>query len=258
MAKATPKPYFELPGIRLLAHRGLSQHRDDIDENSLNAFEEALNFGATHLESDVHSTKDGVAVLFHDQNLKRVAGIDKALADIEFEQLQKISLRHGSYVPTLEQALIQFPDAKFNLDIKSAAAALPAAKVINDTNSHNRVLVSSFSHKRRDMTLAALTAEVATSAAVSNFLSIFASSKIGLLPLAKSISAKLDAVQIPVSEGPLRFATPGFIRFLTRLELEVHFWTINDPEQMVRLVDMGATGIVTDRIDLVPAKLRKA
>jgi Glycerophosphoryl diester phosphodiesterase len=69
--------YFVEGEFCLLAHRGLSQHKDNLDENTLNAFEEALAYGATHLESDIQATKDGFAVLFHDSDLNRVAGIDK-------------------------------------------------------------------------------------------------------------------------------------------------------------------------------------
>lgn len=258
MTNSAPKPYFDIPGFHLLAHRGLSQHRNDIDENSLNAFEEALNFGATHIESDVHATKDGVAVLFHDNDLKRVAGVNKTISELTFEQLQAISLRHNSRVPSLEQALQSFPEARFNLDIKSMGSAIPAAKVINQTGSHQRVLVSSFNAGRRQAALQALEFEVATSAAVSDFLTIFGSSKLRLRALAQSVSQGLDAVQIPVARGLLKFANPRFVSFLRGLGLEVHFWTINDPDTMKRLFQMGATGVVTDRLDLVPKSLRKS
>lgn len=258
MTNSVSKPYFDVPGFHLLAHRGLSQHRDDIDENSLNAFEEALNFGATHIESDVHATKDGVAVLFHDDDLRRVAGIDSAISQISFEQLQSIALRHNSRVPSLEQALAHFPKARFNLDIKSAGAAIPAAQAINRAGAHERVLVSSFDTGRKQAAVRALNRPVATSASVSEFLGLFISSKLRLRPTAITLADRLDAVQIPVARGFVRFATPQFVYFLKGLDLEVHFWTINDPLMMQQLFDMGASGVVTDRMDLVPRSLRKS
>lgn len=258
MTNSELKPYFDVPGFHLLAHRGLSQHREDIDENSLNAFEEALNFGATHIESDVHATKDGVAVLFHDNDLNRVAGIDNAISQISFDQLQNISLRHNSHVPSLEQALALFPKARFNLDIKSLDAALPAAQEINRAGAYGRVLVSSFDTGRKQTAIQALNQPVVTSASVTEFLGLFASSKLRLKSAAITLAQRLDAVQIPVAHGFLKFASPQFVDFLRGLNLEVHFWTINDPLIMQQLLVMGATGVVTDRLDLVPQSLRKS
>ena len=97
--------YFDGVAPRFLAHRGLSQHLDEVDENSLLAFQHALANGATHIESDVHATKDGVAVLFHDSDLKRVAGIPVKISELRFEELREIRLRHGSVVPSLAEGL---------------------------------------------------------------------------------------------------------------------------------------------------------
>ena len=67
----------------------------------------------------------------------------------------------------------------------------------------------------------------------------------------KQISKNIDALQIPVSQGPIKLATKSFISLLRRNNLEVHFWTINDPQEAKKLIALGATGIVSDRIDLI-------
>jgi glycerophosphoryl diester phosphodiesterase len=71
----------------------------------------------------------------------------------------------------------------------------------------------------------------------------------------RSLTREIDAFQIPVSRGPVKLATRSFIRRAQRANNEVHFWTINDPDQMKRLLELGADGIVSDRVDLL-AKLK--
>jgi glycerophosphoryl diester phosphodiesterase len=66
----------------------------------------------------------------------------------------------------------------------------------------------------------------------------------------------LVAVQVPVRQSWLRFDSRSFIKAMHHAGLEVHFWTINDPAEMKRLVELGADGIVTDRTDLAVSALR--
>lgn len=244
--------YFEGTGVRWLAHRGLWQHRDGVSENSLEAFAEALSFGATHIESDVHATGDGHAVLFHDADLRRAAGVNRKIADLNLADLQSIELIGGGRVPTLAEALHQFSDARFNLDVKATGAVSATAAEINRTASHQRVLISSFSPRRRLATLAALTKPVATSADSVLVVQAWASYRSGSLRRFASLCADIDAIQMPTDRLGMRFDDSGFIAELNRMQVEAHFWTINDPAEMQRLLGLGASGIVTDRVDLAP------
>jgi len=244
--------YFEDVGVRWLAHRGLWQHRAGVSENSLEAFAEALSHGATHIESDVHATKDGQAVLFHDADLRRAAGIDQKIADLTLADLRGIELIGGGQVPTLSEALHQFPQARFNLDVKATGAVGATANDINRTASHQRVLVSSFSPRRRLATLSALAKPVATSADSVLVVQIWASYRSGSLRRFAALCAGIDAIQMPTDRVGIRFDDSGFITELNRMQVEAHFWTINEPAEMQRLLGLGARGIVTDRVDLAP------
>jgi len=243
------KPYFDTARPHLLAHRGLSQHQMGVDENSIAAFEQALLFGATHVESDVHATKDGVAVLFHDDDLERVAGLPLKISELSFSQLQEISLANGSKVPSLKSVLEHFPALRLNLDVKSQPGCAATAEAINEMQAFDRVLVSSFSKSRKLATLKLLDRPVATSAASSEVLGLW------LCHLALGIgfgwiAKNFDAIQIPRSFGPIRLDSKSFIQRARKHGLEVHFWTINDPIQASTLLAKGATGIVSDRVDL--------
>jgi glycerophosphoryl diester phosphodiesterase len=238
--------YFDPPLPRVLAHRGLSQHRSDIDENSLEAFLEAIAHGATHIESDVHATKDGVAVLFHDDDLKRVANLDVKISSLSFAELSSIKLLNGTSVPSLAQALEL--NVRLNLDIKSASAIGPTVAEIERFQAHDRVLVSSFSSLRRRAALSQISRPVATSASMREVILAWASHRLGGLGFSR-IVRDLDAFQVPPSQGPIKFATQGFIRRAKKHGVEVHFWTVNEPGQMRKLLELGADGIVSDRVD---------
>lgn len=243
--------YFNSELPRRFAHRGLSEHRDDIDENSLAAFEAALIAGATHIESDTHSTSDGHAVLFHDDSLDRVAGVAKGISELSLSDLKEIRLRNGSEIPTLHEVLGAFPELYLNLDIKSERAIEPTIRAIEQHQAHDRVLVSSFSERRRQQALALLTKPVATSASMTVVMKAWLSHQFAFGLGFERITRDIDAFQIPVGKGIVRLATKGFIQRAKRSNTEVHFWTINSPEQMTRLLELGADGIVTDRVDLL-------
>jgi glycerophosphoryl diester phosphodiesterase len=240
--------FFDSPYPRIFAHRGLSQHSENIDENSLEAFVSAIANGATHIESDVHATKDRVAVLFHDRTLERVAGIKKAISELTFAELSRITLVRGGSIPSLAQALEL--DVKFNLDIKTRRAIEPTVRVIEEYRAHQRVLVSSFSNSRRKRALKLLTEPVATSASVRQVLLAYLSSKLGGVGYA-SLVREIDAFQVPTGRGPIHFATERFIHLAQQHDVEVHFWTINDRSEKAKLLSIGADGIVTDRVDLL-------
>lgn len=249
--------YFDAPHPRRLAHRGLSQHVEGIDENSIAAIQAAIEAGATHVESDTHATKDGTAVLFHDEDLLRVAGIDSKISDIRIAQLRSIKLHNGSVIPTLGEVLASFPDLFLNLDIKSEQAISPTVKAIEDHRAHDRVLVSSFSDSRRRKALAMLSKPVATSASMRTVALAWASHTLFFGLGFRRITKTIDAFQIPPSRGPVKFASSSFIARAKAADNEVHFWTINDPAEMQRLMELGADGIVTDRVDIL-SKLKQS
>lgn len=243
------KHYFSPDKPRVFAHRGLAEPLG-LDENTIAAFQAALDHGATHLESDTQATKDGHAVLLHDSDLRRVAGIDALVSDLTLEQLRAIRLSNGASIPTLFDALTHFPTAFFNLDIKTKSAIDPTIQAIEDARAHNRVLVSSFSNPTRKSALKKFSQPVATSASASVALAAWASHTLFFGLGFRTIVAQIDALQVPVRLGIVDFSKSAFIKRVQRHNTEIHFWTVNDPTEMRRLINAGADGIVSDRVDL--------
>jgi glycerophosphoryl diester phosphodiesterase len=239
---------------QILAHRGLVS--EFVPENSLTAFADALAAGADIIETDIQSSNDGVAFIFHDSDLNRLAKINKNFSDCSSQEILEIDIGFGKRIPTLEQALLAFPPVQFNLDLKSDAAIGSTVAVIEKLQAHSQVLVSSFSERRRLKALRLLSKPVKTSAGTAKVLKLYFASLFGLKELFKSIARGSTAIQVPIRRGLIRFDSPGFISNCKNSNLEIHYWTINSPNVMKRLVDLGADGIVTDHCDLAITTLR--
>lgn len=249
--------FYPTSDVRIFAHRGLTVAADGslIDENTVPAFKRAIEVGADYIESDIQVTKDGVAILFHDDNLQRVAGIASPVGKLTLEEIKAIKLEHGGQIPTLAEALEALPQARFNLDFKSVSSIITGCRTIVEHGAQARVLVASFSDARGDAAEAKLPG-VARSAGANRTLRAILSHKIGAGILLGMALTNIDALQIPVNQGRMRLDSPRFIANVKKHGAEVHYWTINDPAEMKRLVAAGANGIVTDRADLAVAVLR--
>lgn len=244
--------YLSTEKPRIFAHRGFV--KSGKDENATSSFFTAISTGATHLETDVRVTKDLVPVLLHDATLLAAAGDERSLSEVNWHEIKDLRLKNGGKLLTLEDALIVFGTARFNIDIKENEAVGPTCDVIRKLKAQNRVLIASFSQARIDKATKLLKGRAVASAGSSRVLILKLLSLLGL-PLAR-FAKGLVAVQVPVAQQGLRFDTKQFIRAMHKAGLEVHFWTINDPAEMKRLVALGADGIVTDRTDLAVAALR--
>ncbi|KZE32608.1 glycerophosphodiester phosphodiesterase family protein [Microbacterium sp. T32] len=254
----TRHPYLSPEPPRVLAHRGLVTPADaalGVAENSFAAVAAAHAAGVAYVESDCHLTADGVVILFHDDDLSRVTGDPRRIADVRLPELEELMAERGGLL-TLAQALEAFPDTRFNLDVKAEAAAEPAGRLV--APHATRVLVTSFSDERRRAALAAARAagaavSPATSPGSRTVARLVAAHAVGLRGIVRRLLAGLDAVQIPERQGPVRVVTPGLVRAAHAAGVEVHVWTVNDPADMRRLLDLGVDGIVTDRADLALA-----
>ena len=238
--------YFSPSPPRILAHRGLAL---EAPENSLLAFLKALAVGATHLETDVHASLDGVAVIAHDPDLSRVAGRELRIDQLTMAELRRIDLGDGQTFASLAETLDAFPDAKFNIDIKTMDAAAPAAEAISAAAATDRVLVTSFDEKRRRAAVDLLPG-VASSASAALLVQALSGVRLGVSSLTRRALAGLSAVQVPEKMNGIRVVSARTVRAFHAAGVEVHVWTVNDPLDMARLLDLGVDGIVTDRADL--------
>lgn len=228
------RSYLDSALPHVLAHQGLAF---DVMPNTLEAFRASLDAGADFIETDAHGTKDGVAVLFHDDDINGIP-----LSSLLASELP-------SYIPQLHDALTAFPLTKFNIDIKHSSAAVPVAAEINEFSAQDRVLLTSFSAKRRKSTML-LAPGTASSPSVSEFAPALFAALLGQKWLVSFLLRSFDAIQIPARVLGINIVSPRLVKIYHAAGVMVHVWTINDPRQMSQLITAGVDGIVTDRTDL--------
>nr|WP_083812729.1 glycerophosphodiester phosphodiesterase [Arthrobacter sp. FB24] len=236
-----------------MAHRGFSP---DGLENSMAAFRAAVELGYRYLEMDVHTTADGVLLVFHDPSLDRVTDGQGRIARLPAGTVARARIGGVEPIPLFEEMVRAFPDVRLNLDVKDWNSVTGLAAAIERYGVHDQVLIASFSDRRRRAVVKQLSRPVAASAGmVSNALFTMLGP---VLPGAvmRRLLRGVHALQVPVSYGGIRVVTPAFVRRAHRHGLQVHVWTINDPAEMDRLLDLGVDGIVTDRADLLKQVLQ--
>ncbi|MFT4244989.1 MAG: glycerophosphodiester phosphodiesterase family protein [Micrococcaceae bacterium] len=244
-------PFFENNAPIGLAHRGfVGVAENKVSENSIRAFQNAVNLGYTYLETDVQGTKDGELVIFHDDDTKRMLGIEGVIKDFTMAEIAKLELSESDPIPTLVEVLETFPDQFFNIDIKTEEAIEPFVTVIEKLQCHDRICVASFADKRRKAVLSKLTKRTATSSGVTHVALFKAAS---YLPINRNWD--FDALNVPLTYKGKDFVTPRFVTKAKAANLPVYVWTVNDVAQMQKLLDMGVDGIFTDRADLLKEEL---
>ena len=237
---------------RLYAHRGASAERP---ENTLVAFQRAMEIGVDALELDVHLARDGVFVVAHDENALRMCGSPLKWADIDSAEAARLDAGWGFIapdgsrpfagkgigIPTFESILIEFPRARVNVDIKGDDAAKAMLDLLARLKAEERVTIASF-HTATMVTLRRRGYGGETSLSQGEVASLIAIPAL----LWRQLPFTGTAAQIPTHQGPLRFDRSTFIAKCHSLGLRVDFWTIDDPAEAERLLGLGADGIMTN------------
>jgi glycerophosphoryl diester phosphodiesterase len=237
---------------RLYAHRGASAERP---ENTLSAFERAVEIGVDALEMDVHVTRDNHLIVAHDPTALRTAGAQRAWADLDLADVRRLDAGWGFVaqdgtrpfagkavgVPTFADVLDAFPGMQINVDLKGDRAVELMLDLVRDRRAEDRVTLASFQLG----TLVAVRrggwgGETALSQAeVASLLALPAM-------LWRQLPFTGTAAQVPVNAGRIRFDRATFIAKCHSLGLRVDFWTVDDPRDAARLLELGADGIITN------------
>ncbi len=223
------------------------------------AFQGAVDLGYRYLETDVHVSRDGEVVIFHDDRLERLTDGTGWVRERDWAELAGLDAAHhfdgagghplrgtGVTIPLLEEAVRVFPDVQWNIDLKQAGIEAAVADLVDRLGLEDRVLIGSF-HDGRIRRFRRLTGgRVATSAGPGEVAAALAAARLGRMPRGVA-----DAYQVPERGGPMPVVTERFVRAAHRAGKQVHVWTVNDPAIMHRLLDLGVDGIVSDRPDLL-------
>jgi len=233
--------------LRLYGHRGAPAH---LPENTLPAFERALADGANALEIDVHPTADGHFMVAHDPDGERMAGVAEHIKTSTLDQVKKWNVAAGAgrgdldrhTVPSLAETLEAFPDVPMSIDLKpdDPDAVPPLIEIVTRHSAEDRVTLASFSarvvHRIRRLDYPGRTTLSRSEVAMLRFLPA---------ALARNFVSG-NSAHIPVQHGAIRLDGRRFIARCRALGLRVDYWVVDDPGEARRLLDAGATGIMSD------------
>lgn len=250
------------PAPQLIAHRGGAGLAP---ENTLSAFLDAVDrWRADLIELDVRATADGRCVVIHDARVDRTTDGTGDVASLSFDALRELDAGHaftadggathpfrgrGIRVPALDEVLEALPRTPLIVEIKAAAAQRPLLDLIRRFDALDRIIPAS--EHAACLTLFRDYAG-ATSAPLEEIRRFYIQH---LLWLARWARPRFRTCQLPERYGPLRLVTPRFVRDLHRHGIQLSVWTVNDPDDMRRLLDWGVDGIITDRPDTLSAVL---
>jgi glycerophosphoryl diester phosphodiesterase len=238
------------PSPLAFAHRGGAEHPELPGlENTLTAFRHAAALGYRYLETDVHATRDGVLLAFHDDVLDRVTDGSGAVADLTYDEIRSLLIGGAEQVPTFADLFDALPHARFNIDLKSEAAVPLLARFLDEHDAHDRVLVGSFSPRRLSHFRRLTRGRVATSAHPVEVVAFrfLPSGRLADLLTRRRVAA----LQVPHRRHGLTVTTAGLVRRAHAAGKHVHSWTIDDPAEMILLLDRGVDGLMTDRTDIL-------
>ncbi|NEB79590.1 glycerophosphodiester phosphodiesterase [Streptomyces sp. SID14478] len=235
-------PYLDHPGPLALAHRGGAA---DGLENTVTAFRRAVGLGYRYIETDVHATADGRLVAFHDETLDRVTDGSGRIADLPWDDVRHARVADSEPVPLFEELLETFPDVRWNVDVKAEPALVPLLDLIRRTRAWDRICVGSFSEARVARARALAGPRLATSYGTKGVLGL----RLRSYGIPAGLRRSAVCAQVPVAQYGVRVVDERFVRAAHARGLQVHVWTVNDEDEMRRLLDLGVDGIVSDHIE---------
>jgi glycerophosphoryl diester phosphodiesterase len=248
------RPGFTGPKPRLFGHRGAAGLAP---ENTLVSFRRARDEGADILEIDVHATADGEIVVIHDPTLDRTTdggGPVAALSAVEIARLdagfrftpdggRSFPYRgQGVGVPRLVDLLHAFPDMPLNIEIKQGTPGI-VAEVVALVRRARAPVVLAAEHDAIMQQIRNVAPDIPTSLAAGEVAAFMAAIAVGEHPV---LPEGAVALQIPPYFGGATLVSTASVAAAHALGVEVHVWTINDPEEVRRLVALSCDGIMSD------------
>lgn len=238
--------YGSEPGPYVVAHRGGAGLAP---ENTYEAFSRSVSLGVSYLETDVRLTADGVLVAFHDERVDRVTDLRGRVDRLPWAALKAAQVHGGGAVMTLAELLAAFPHQRFAIDLKASDCIGALTQVLQASRSVERVCVAG----AWDGVLARLREAcgpgLRTALGWRSLTTLVACAKAGVRP--PPWVATGEFVHVPISLGRVPLVAERLVRMGADLGVGVVVWTVDDPQLMHRLLDLGVDGIITDRPDLL-------
>jgi glycerophosphoryl diester phosphodiesterase/membrane-associated phospholipid phosphatase len=255
-------PAFAAQDVSVIAHAGAQAYAPS---NTIAAFDLALEQGAHVLEMDLQLTADDEVVVIHDATVDRTTGASGAVRDLTLEELRELDAGwyfedddgehpyrgQGVTIPALDEVLERYPDTPLIVELKLDGGQAIIQPVIDLVRDHGRddgsVTIASFSADYLRPVRAQLP-DVPTNMPEGESTAFYVRHLAGLHPW---WSPPGELFQVPEFHDGRHVVTPRFVRAAERLGVDVQVWTVNEIDQMHRLLDAGVHGIMTDHPDVL-------
>ena len=238
----------------LVAHRGGGRLAP---ENTLTAFLPAVSeWGADMLEMDVRLTADGHVVVIHDETVDRTTDGSGPVSGMTLEEVRALDAGYrfqdpagnhvwrgcGVVIPTLDEVLDACPSVWINVEAKEEQVARPLADLVLRRGDEHRVLLAAGDEVHRR--------------GVRDYPGPWGASRRDCLRFwvmhrTPFYTPEVDIFQVPEVWKGRRILTPRIIAEAHRRNIPVQVWTVDEPDDMRRLLSWGVDGIQTDRPDLL-------
>ena len=241
--------YMNSSNIVPIAHRGASLVAT---ENSFESFRKAFDLGYRVIETDIHSSKDGTAYIFHDNTLERLTGENLKISDLKDVDIDSLKVNKSSIIPRLSNVFEEFPEGLFNLDAKTWEATIPITNTVKKMACSSRVCIGSFNDKRIDAIIRELGVETCHSMGTSNVFKFYLGAQLGIK---QNFTAQ--CIQLPIKQFGISLITQKILRHARKLGIKIHFWTINNSGLIQKLLELDVDGIMTDDCILLKTIMEK-
>lgn len=242
-------PYLQPDEFIAFAHRGGSL---EAPENTMAAFQAAVDMGYRYIETDVVVTRDDTLVCFHDLDLARLTGQQGLSTDLIREDLKGLKVKGSEPIPRLEELLTTWPEVRFNIEPKHDRAVVPLIETIKRLGAHDRVCLGTFPAQRLSQIRRHGGNWLCTALGQSDVIKLVLAGF--RLPFCRFDG---HCAQMPARFQGRNIITRGLLRVAEARGIKVHAWTINDEDEMERLLDLGVHGIMTDRPSLLKKVLQR-
>jgi len=253
-------PFYQSQSFNNIAH---GTGRELVPGNTLEGAINAVAVGADIIELDVHLTLDKIVVLRHDASIDTTTNGSGYISDMTLSELQAFDVGFHEYdyptklavagirIASLESLFKALPDTRFLIELKpdDRETGVQLCRLVLAYGLQNQVLVGSFYSSVLE-TFRQACPEVPTSLGEEEARVMVLLSWMGLAHLYKPPGY---SVQLPFEYYGVPLVSKSLIRAADELNLAVDVWTVNDPQKMLKLIELGVDGIITDRPDILQA-----
>ena len=252
------------PKVLIIAHRG---GKGLAPEGTMAAFDKAVSLGAHVLEYDTHITSDGHLVVIHDDTVDRTTNGSGKVNEMTLEEVQMLDAGYhftdengdytfrdkGVYLPTIEEVFQKYPNMRHLIELKDTNAPELYEEMIQELwrliqkyEMEDNVMVGSFTHEINERFEAVSWGQIPIGAgeeAVRDFATKHVAYLNGLA------DSSVDSLQLPTEAEGFDLTTKNMIQSAKARNMSVYYWTINEKDEMRRLIEKEVDGIMTDYPD---------